>query len=143
MGIFRSLAMGLKSLLNPKARNAEIEVVGTEPRREKQCFLVLGGSAREFLFSDVAAIDGAEMEGGPITVRLGKLEALIEMIVALGRADEKGATAAVRESGSKDFGPDLGMHRSELVEHDEIQTAAAEAIVLVGTAKRDGAAGRT
>ncbi len=60
--------------------------------------------------------------------------------MALRRADEEGAAATVGERGAEDFGPDLGLHAGELVEDDEIETAAAERIRMISAAKRDDAA---
>ncbi len=58
--------------------------------------------------------------------------------MALGRADEKGATPAIGESGTKDFGPDLGLHGGKLVEDHEIEAVAAKSVDAIGAAKRDG-----
>ncbi len=99
----------------------------------------LGGGAGQFLERDVAAIEGGEVKRCPFAVGLGGFEAIVQVVMALGRADEEGATTAIGESGTKNFGPDLGFHGGKLVEDHEVEAVAAKSVDVVGAAKRDGA----
>ncbi len=99
----------------------------------------LAGSASQLLARDVAAIESGEVKRCPFAVGLAGFEAIVQVIMALGRADEEGATTAVGESGTKDLGPDLRLHGGKFVEDDEIEAVAAKSIDVVCAAKRDGA----
>lgn len=90
------------------------------------------------------------MEGGPfgrlscsverVLIIACEFEALIEMVVTLGRSDEEGSAGAIGKSGTDDARPDFRFHRCELVEDDEVEAVAAEGVVVIGATEGEGTA---
>ena len=83
------------------------------------------GGLDKFLIVHETALRGGELKGGPVGIVEGVFEAFVEMIAALGRADEERVALAVTESGAKHFGPSLGLHGGVFIEDDEIEAVAA------------------
>ena len=101
------------------------------------------GGGGEFGGIDIASLGGGEAKGGPIGRGAGVFEALVKMIAALGRADQKGAALAIGEGGADNFEPDFGAERGVLIEDDEIETVATERGWVVGATDSDGGAGES
>ena len=72
---------------------------------------------------------------------MGGLIQIEEMVVPPRRADEQRPALPVGERRAQHLGPGGRRHRGIFIENQEVQSVAAEGIVVVGATQRDRAAG--